>query len=1008
MLEEYMKKVISFILSLTLLISVSSADGNYSDPYDEAQETMTYYSVDNKLPENVLKLDGLVGYENYIKNYDFVDETGLYKKASTELAVLGISSGVGQNLFGGSQELTNIQAITMLLRMLGMNKAIEDRVKSENPDIPYRKLGGYFHDAYLKEAFDKGILDTDEIKQREAVRREDMAFWLVNASQIQNDSAVNNIISDKNAISQGREDAILTVINNGLMRTSFDGKFNPKGNVLRRHFAIILDSALNRFPEILGLEKKLGLVVGIQKEDDETGRYTNIIIKNENGELEVLRHGVLTNGNRIGFPVLNGNLNYPFTIQKGMEVEFMLRDGKILLATVLYDSRVKNKIVDNALKDEGINVIQGKVLSNTIQKIDTDKDKLTQRRIRLESDDDSLVDFLETKDKISNIDSDLLVLGSNGFIPAAAVKKDDKLTAYVKGDKVLFLSYSIQPLKLVSGNLRHIEYPLPEVEGEKKEKNDEETKSNAFIRIFTDDNRLLDFPIDESTSYLVNDYNASLNDLKIGARVDVRVLRGKADYVKAYSYQAPSGYIPKEGKIEFLTVDQIYDNYFTVRENDEKVMVFPNETVIKKDGKTISINDLKSGDLLKVFYDDIYTEAPSRIVVEIKPSKVQEVLKAKVYDYSRATGFISLENISLLKDHKWNKESNYMKKYKLSDDSEIYYSNKKLEKDALNPKHGDTVYMVLRNNEVAKIIFSDGKERNYSSSLKQFDNVLNNINLNNGKAFVYGDDTIFIENGRLVTENNLEKGKALHVISNSYAGNDSAKLVSILNKQERLFDRVYFGYIDEVNNYSFTLNRFFVFDDMRFSQIAREPFSIELYDDSSIYVSDSKKYIDSQEFFHGDYYRKHFNEKGSKKKIKNSGLEHKRYYGIFYLDEENSLVGAKIRHKGFFEEDLLDDRLKSESKIAGEMTKIKEDLSFTRGYINDFRLDWKRIGISDSHNYFEFDQKWKANDEKTVLSVKDALIIKDGKAIEYEDLRLNDKVYAIRKDERVLFLYVED
>ncbi len=833
---------------------------------------------------------------------------------------------------------------------------------------------------------------------------------MINATKIANPSEVNVNIADRNKISQGREEAILTVLNNGLMTTFLDNTFRPKDPVKRKYFAKILDSLLNRFPEVIGLAKKEGIVVGIQEEEAEGNKYTNIIIRNKDNELEIFRYATLVNKLKTGFPVLNGNLMYPYAIQNGMELEFLIKDDKLILATVLNNEQVKHDIVSKALDEEGIDVLQGVVKSNTSEKINTDDEQINRRRIRVELDDDRVVDFVEEKNKLTHIDNDLLVLGEKGFIPAGAVKKDSPITAYVKDNTVLFLKIGSGELRNVSGILRHIEYPIPVDEKNNKNKAGEEAPKvpKPFIKIYTDDNQLLEIPVNEKTGYLVNDNPVGLKDLRVGARVIVTIMRGEASYVMANSYQPPSAYIPKEGKVEFVTIDQVKDKYFTIKESDEKVKVFDGKTIIKKDGETIEFEDLNAGDKVKLYYDDIFIDAPSKIVVAEEPSMVQAVLKGKVVDYSKATGFLNLEEIASLKNSEWSSMPDYLKKYQVDDDTSIYYANNKLSKDDLNPKSGDTVYFVMRNNKLAKIVFTDGSERNFNTSIKKFDNVLNNMILNNGKALSFGEDTIFIENNRVVSKSSLAKGKSLEVYTNYVNGVDTAKLVNILNKEDKIYNKVYFGYIDEVDNYSFTINSYFAFDKMKFTKLSEKPKRLEVFNDSSIYILDKDISISPQDLFHGDYYKKKYKEKGEKKKEKKKGLEYKRYYGVFFVDNNDMLVAAKLRHKGVFENDLLDDRLKREKYVAEEMTKIKDELSYSRGYIDKFIVDWQRVSLKDSYNYFAFDKKWKLNDEQTVLILKDALIIKNDKAISYEDLRIDDKVYAIRYDEKVLFLYVEE
>lgn len=996
-----MKKILSLLLAIVMVGTVLTADPVYTDPYDEIQETFTYTSFEHKLPETINKIDGTSDFRTVVANYDFRDLTAFYKKAATELAVLGIVSGSGRNVFSGNAELSNIQTVTMLVRFLGAEKQVKDRVKAENPDIPNSKLNGYYQDAFMDYALTNGIIESKEIKYHDKVSRENMALWMVNATKISSENSLPPVISDKNRIQPKAEQAIYAVLDHGLMSTFADGTFKPRNLVKREHFAKILSATLNKFPQNFGVEKKFAIVVGVQPESVEGNRYTNLIVKNEESELEIIRYGTLANETEIGFPVLNGNLMYPGAIQKGMELELLLKDGKIILATVLDQNQVKHAIVQKQLSEPGVDVLQGVVKSNTSEKRSAEQEKWIRTRLRVELDDDRVVDFLQERNQITNIDNDVLVLGKNGFIPIEALRKNDTVTAYVKNDKVLFLKLGTEPLQNITGSIRQIEVPKPKSAEEQEE-------SKPFIKVYTDDGRLVDLPVNDQTVYYINQYGAKLEDLKLGARVNVVVLRGYASFVNASSYQPPSGYIPKEGKIAYVTVKELGDKYFTVQENGDKIAVFDGVTKITKQGKAIRFQSLKSGDKVKLYFDDIYSKAPSRIEVSEAATKVQGILKGRVLDYSNATGFLSVLDLMQLDNASWVKMPDHMKKYKLDEDVRIYANGRLLSRESLNPAVGENIYLVLRDGELSQAVFSAGRERNFSNTVKSYDNVLNQLQLANGRNLRFGEDTIFVEDNRLVGKDSLEQGKALQILSNEIAGDEYAKLVSILDQNEDFFDRIYLASIDEVDEYTLTIRDYTQVRDMKFSPVKSSGKQIDLYNESSIYAIDSKKLLSAQDLFHGDYYRKRYKEKNDKRSISNKGLEYKRYYGIFFVDAQDKLIAAKIRHKGIFEDDLFDDRLKKESDVPKEIDKVRQRLSFTRGTIAEFNTDWQRISLNNSFQFFEFDKKWKPNREATVISLRNALIIKNEKVIDYEDLRVDDKVYAVRDDEKVLFLYVEE
>lgn len=997
-----MKKIINIVLVTCLLClnfevflfaDENGFDGVYNDPYDGIQTVKTYKSMDLDLEKIDLKGEGNLNYKEFIENYDFTDVSDYYKKAATELAALGISYGIGNKKFGGEQKIKNIEAIAMLLRMFNAEEPIRKKVIDENKEASIDKLNLYFYDAYVEEAQNRGILSKEEsLPYFHEAKREDIADWFVKASNLSNPNPRRLIekASDVGLIKSSNYTSVETLVDLGIMSISFGNEFGTKKPVKRRDFAKMLETTISRFENVLNVKKGHGMIIGFRDVKDEKGSYKDILLRTEDNTIESLRYGKQNDGRSLGFPTLNSKLLYPEQLQKNNELEYLIKDGKIILARILHSNEVKLGIVDKFAKDKDVEIIQGIVKSNKKEKINTDRKKVEINRLRVELDDDRVVDFVDEKDLITGINNELLVKNGSGFIPAESISVDSAITAYIKDDKVLFIQTGRKAIEVVKGELRAID----------------KVSEPKTITVFDENSNLVTLPVSEDTNYTVNYYKVGLNSLKVGSFVSVISVRGVAEFVKLASYQPPEGYIKKQGKIKFAVVNSVDKNSLKLNGDIDYCEITP-LTLIKKGKENIKISNILVGDKVKLYYDDIYTDSPSKIVVEETGALIKKILKAEISDYSTATQEIKIKNPFTYENSKWEIENeSYTSSYKLSYDSEIFVNGFKIKKENLKPDYiGKTAYMVIRDGlnskEISKLVFSDKYEKNINDGILNFDNTLNRLTLSGGKTIIFNDETIFIEKDRLVSKDSLRKGLNLQIITNGSDNFDTAKLVKMLGDDTKNFNKVFIAYIDNVNPFSVDIKNYAEMEKTKFSRVLTEKKNLKISDDTDIFDASLGNYVSRESFFNGDYYKKEY------KKSDNKGLKFKRYYGLFITDGEDNLIAAKIRHKGLLENDIIDDKLKNEFQVAEHLDEIINGLNFTKGKITEFQPKWHRVKLENSFNHFSYHNEWKPNDKPTDVSLLNALIMKKNKIINYEDLKINDKLFIVRDDEDGLLVFVE-
>lgn len=991
-----MKRIIALGLSLVLVLGGLYADERietYKEAYDSSQVVREYRSKSVEVKDLKPHASGYLNYQDFIDRYDFSDVSGYNKKAASELAALGISTGIAKNQFGAQNEIKNIEALIMFLRMLGREEAVKAEVREENPGIAWEKLGPSYYDAVVEEAKKNNLLAREEsLPYFRPATREDIALWFVKAVNIVNTEQRKVIeqAKDLGEISTDRYEAVATLLDLDIMSLDASSSFGPHKPMRRQDFARLLSNTIDRFAPSLKVEKHSGLVVGFKRDKSAEGDFTDIVMRNSESELKSIRTGQDKEGRTLGFPLLAGSLKGPEAITKGMELEYLVRDGRVILARELYVNEIRSDIVAGLSSDPDIEVIQGEVVSNLEEELKTDKTKLKMRRLRLELDDDRAVDVVEEEDLINNIDNSLLVKQGPVFIHMRDLTKGAIVSAYVKGDQVLFLEAGRENLEIYKGWLRFF------TRGEEGD----------FITILTHENKLLRLAVGPKTNYSTNRYRVEAKDLKAGAPVSVLVVRGVAEYVKTVSYQPPEGYIEKNGRIAFAVLNQVLGNTLELKGDLNSCRIGPS-TRLLKDGKMIDVKALHSGDKLKLYFDDIYTDTPSKVVVEKYGSTINKLLKATVTSYSLARQTLTISEPRQMKSSVWMPlKDEYLSDYKLARDVEIYDGERRVEADELGTELlSRPAYLVVRDNinakEVAKLVFTTGYERSYFDEIDDYDNSFNRMKLGGGKTLAYGDESIIIKNDRLVTKDELKAGNYLDVVANSYNGLDRALVLNLLSVNQDILNRLIVATIENVNPYNLELKNYATIGNMKFSKPSAELKKLGFGNDVLLYDATKDRFLTREEFFNGDYYRK------ENKSRKNKGLKFKRYYGVFVTDGGDNLLAARIRHKGFSDEDLIDDKLKIDSQIPGQIEKKLRKMRFTKGSIASFDVKWKRLALYDVYNYYDFNGEWKPSLAYESIGLKNTIIIKDNKIIDYNDLSLDQDVFAIRADDDCMILIVE-
>ncbi len=115
-----------------------------------------------------------------------------------------------------------------------------------------------------------------------------------------------------------------------------------------------------------------------------------------------------------------------------------------------------------------------------------------------------------------------------------------------------------------------------------------------------------------------------------------------------------------------------------------------------------------------------------------------------------------------------------------------------------------------------------------------------------------------------------------------------------------------------------------------------------------------------------------------------------------------------MRHMGLVDGQNIDMNATAESDIKKELNVTLAGLVLTRGTVAGFNDTFKRIELTDSHDWAEDFGRWNANRGNSSVEWRDAIFMKNGKRIEKEDVIMGDYLYVLRDDEDALVIFVEE
>ncbi|KNF09769.1 S-layer domain-containing protein [Gottschalkia purinilytica] len=698
--------------------------------------------------------EGIREYKELYNNINFYDVKNHWSRDSVyKMSALSVIKGMGQGRFNPEGILTKEEALTLIVRLLGLEgegQRIGQGTIKKGDTGGYQILdaGYYWFNGHLKVASKSGIItkeeeakiveltegqkkeiereaskrletykanknlgkkQLDEIKkqlnqkiQREytwkkSISREQVAVWIARAAKLENTDGRNqqmvfNFV-DWKSINTGYIPVIEAVVQKGIMSGDDKGRFNPKSPLKRSEMAKLMD---NIHEDIL---KEQGYIIKV-------GTVDNVVPMSE--------------------------------------------------------------------------YIEG----SYIQK----------RHFSIKNDDNTATEISVKSSSNAKYNGGFIGYKNRQLVLPESINTYDDIKYYINNEgKVVFVEALWDKNASVKGVIENVD------------------QNNYTISVKDYYGRIHNYNIIKEVDVKINGQGSNLSNLIYGQEVTLKLLNGKVVGIDGYLDTGDDGYIHPGERVErgtVLYVDKRYGEVTVISENKQIKYTVPSYTPILKNNVNVGIDGLKEGDIIKLDFDEYQGNTPIKIYILTENTKqISNIYKGEISHYNVDKNEIVLRSPSVYKQGKWTNESS-QKLLPLKYNLEVFREGKAITKQQLKNYVGVEVYILSENNfskeEGSRVILKNGYERTYFNSIDNITYGDRRIRVDYSDVY-FDDSTIILKDGRLISPYNLKQGDSISVVTH---GSNVASVITVEGVTKPTTELVvYRGRIEEVLNRELELYR---------------------------------------------------------------------------------------------------------------------------------------------------------------------------------------------------------
>ncbi|MBA1336038.1 MAG: hypothetical protein HPY66_1859 [Firmicutes bacterium] len=904
-----------------------------------------------------------------MNNIDFTDIRSHWAEPYIlNMAAQSVIKGYGASLFKPEDPLTRQEAVALLVRIMGREAEVQRRAEGS---VGGSAAGGIF-DAWAREyismAYELGIVTEGGGNWKDNATRQEVAVWFANALGLnpvygaQQQYVFN--LKDWQEIDASKLALIEAVLQEGIMKGNDRGYFNPAASLKRAEMATMLDKVADRFQDRRNVRSNRGQVLQIDTRQNQT--VLGILNADGTSAAVVLAQGT-------GFPVYkDGRLAANSSLQAGDEIKYVYDDQGMVYAWAVNDGTIAAEVRSSG--GDRLQVYYGQITGVFTNYGKNQQGASTENtHYRVVNVDGQIYDIVSEKNLESGLMRDIAVYRDGKLTGTSALKAGDEIEyGVLSGGQALYVEVLTLQNQVIEGYIQSV------------------NSYDSKITLAGYDGRLYTYSYSASPKITINQRPGAVSDLRFGLEVAVTVSRGVITQIDGSYYIDQPGYIPAEGKTRSGRVTYVDSKSIVLDQDDgiqQEYSISPS-TLITKEGSRINPGNIRIGDRVQVYMDDISSVYLSRIKVEGMQQLIKDVYRGTIERVYPSSGKLVLKDTYAYVNRGWEERDRRIT-FELDSDTPIYYGGKLLSLDQVQSSYINFEgYVAVSNNfnseKAVKVVLKRGYEAQYGDRIDEISWATGELELRDSNNILFNDGTIIIFKNRLVDMTALEEDYTITVVADRYSGYNNAVLV-ILEDAVSTGEEIYVGRLNEIRTRQFDMNYYSLFEDNEWDSISGRTKNVTFYYDEDTLILDvssqSVKKIKAADFFQGDY-------------AGNSSYKSDDDYYAYVLVEDERAKAIRIT-KGSV--------IKDGSTISNADL---ETLRVTAGEVSGIDKDLQIITLNKASNWTNFYNEWERADDDVYVNYSKALIYRNGKPIEATQLRQGENVYVIRDDNRGIIILV--
>ncbi|MGN7476799.1 phosphate ABC transporter ATPase [Solibacillus silvestris] len=514
---------------------------------------------------------------------------------------------------------------------------------------------------------------------------------------------------------------------------------------------------------------------------------------------------------------------------------------------------------------------------------------------------------------------------------------------------------------------------------ETQDKKGNVTRTLKSVTLKNSSGKTATFNIGNTGKYYINNTLTNIDGFKAGMDVTIKLNLGKITEMRG-STNDGDGSIVENSKQVSGAVTQIDPNGLQIRVkvdgSSTKTYTVTSSTEVFKGNSSVDISTLYVGDQVRLKFATANTSRIAVINIMSTANMVEDLYKANLNSINTNKNTLIVNNAHPMLDWRFGTETTKTQAtFNFTNNTSIYVGNKKISKSQLKNYRNSELYFVTKKQfskeVIDKIIVLAKNERTYYQPITSVNIGVNVLELKNSLKLSYHNGSILIRNGRLVEPEGLMAlnlaqtpiSTTAFVLTDGATKNDYAHVVNITNDAFLAPNlskyQLYFGRIDiaDLDAYQVELSDLERFDnhfwntDNNIAEFAYSNSTIA----SELDGTQQFKVIPELDL---DLYDNYTNSPNP-------------YYGYFYVNNGH-IQGIHF--------------VPNEKLAALTLT----------GRVNSINYNTKKISVVNSSQWGK-DGYWNFRYGSLTLDLSKAMIVKNGKVIEMNDIKKSDHITAIAR-----------